>query len=54
VKLLSWNVSGRVKNAARRQLDTVLERDADVIALQEVTAGNYPDWCSGLTGAGYS
>ncbi len=54
MKVLSWNVNGRVKGAARRQLDAVLNRDPDVIALQEVTRGNYAVWCSGLTSAGYS
>ena len=54
MKIVSANVNGRVKSAARRQLDAVLEQDADVVALQEVTTGNYSDWCQGLTQAGYS
>lgn len=54
MKLLSWNLNGRVKGAARRQLEAVLARAPDVIALQEVTTGNYADWCRGLTQAGYS
>jgi exonuclease III len=54
MKIVSANVNGRVKSAARRQLDAVLEHEPDVVALQEVTTGNYSDWCQGLTRAGYS
>lgn len=54
MKIFSADVNGRVKTAAGRQLDAVLEHDPDVMALQEVTIGNYSDWCRGLTQAGYS
>src|SRR4051812_35611304 len=61
MKILSWNVNGRVGDAAQRQLRAVLRRKPDVIALQEVTArpfrrypGSYPIWLEGLTKAGYS
>ena len=54
MRLLSWNVNGRVETAARRQLDAVLAREADVIALQEVKVSSYADWCRGRLAAGYS
>ena len=42
VKILSWNVNGRIEDAARRQIRAVLRRDPDVICLQEVTGR--PGW----------
>jgi endonuclease/exonuclease/phosphatase family metal-dependent hydrolase len=54
MRVLSWNANGRVKAAARRQIQAVLRREPDVIALQEVTRGSYGEWCRGLTEAGYS
>lgn len=54
MKLLSWNVNGRVGDAARRQSDAVLDRSPDLIALQEVTPGSYEPWCEDLTSAGYA
>ena len=37
VKILTWNVNGRIEDAARRQIRAVLRRDPDIICLQEVT-----------------
>src|SRR5262245_2999847 len=61
MKILSWNVNGRIEDAARRQLRAVLRRRADVICLQEVTGrpggrrpGSYPIWSEGLLRGGYS
>lgn len=52
--LLSWNVNGRVGDLFARQLDQVLERKPDVLALQEVKLSSYPAWCERLTSEGYS
>lgn len=54
MKVVSWNVNGRVRQAQSRQLAAVLERDPDVVALQEVTLGNHEPWCEGLSAAGFS
>lgn len=54
MKLLSWNVNGRVKDAWQRQRDGVLDEAPDVLALQEVTLASYPAWCQELLAAGYS
>ena len=54
MKILTWNVNGRVDEACSRQLDCVLAVAPDVLALQEVTLASYPAWCAGLVQAGYS
>src|SRR5262245_38777701 len=61
MKILTWNVNGRVGDAARRQIRAVLRRRPDVICLQEVTGkpagrhpGSYPIWSEALLGRGYS
>jgi exodeoxyribonuclease III len=54
LKILSWNVNGRVDEACSRQLDCVLAVAPDVLALQEVTLASYPAWCAGLVQASYS
>ena len=54
MKVLSWNVNGRVKNAQRRQIDAVLGHLPDVTALQEVTNASHPVWSESLTAGGYS
>ncbi len=54
MKILSWKVSGQLGALAQRQIEAVLERGPDVLALQEISAGNYGDWCESLMGAGYS
>jgi len=51
---MTWKVCGQLAALARRQIDAVLERAPDVIALQEVSAGNLDDWRESLEGAGYS
>src|SRR5215212_6918330 len=54
VKILSWNVNGRIRSAARHQIDAVLSRAPDIVALQEITMGSYPVWSEGLMEAGHS
>jgi len=54
MKILSWKVCGQLAALAQRQIDAVLDRTPDILALQEVSAGNYADWCERLMGAGYS
>jgi len=54
MKLLSWNVAGRQRGALAAQLEKVLGQQADVVALQEITAKTYAPWVEGLVGAGYS
>jgi endonuclease/exonuclease/phosphatase family metal-dependent hydrolase len=54
MRVLSWNVTGRVKEALRSQLRKLLERSPDIVALQEVTGESYGAWCEGLTAKGYS
>jgi endonuclease/exonuclease/phosphatase family metal-dependent hydrolase len=53
MRVLTWNVAGRA-GRIRAQLDAVLERAPDVIALQEISSRTYPDWRHGLMGVGYS
>lgn len=53
VKLLSWNVAGRL-GKLDRQLACVIECEPDVVALQEITDGTYDGWRTGLSEAGYS
>jgi exonuclease III len=52
VLLLSWNVAGRVQRL-REQAERLLERDADVLCLQEVTRSTLPRWQALLQEAGY-
>jgi endonuclease/exonuclease/phosphatase family metal-dependent hydrolase len=54
MKLISWNVNGRVADACAAQINTVLERAADVLALQELTRQSYAQWCDALLAAGFS
>jgi len=54
VRLLSWNVNGRIDDAGRRQLARLLESEWDVVALQEVTRRSWPLWRDGLLAAGFS
>ena len=54
MKLLSWNVNGRVGAACERQIERVVAEAPDVLALQEITLASYPAWWRGLIGAGYS
>lgn len=52
--MLSWNVNGRVDAGRTAQIAAVLDREPDVIALQELTANTYPVWSEALLAAGYS
>jgi exonuclease III len=52
VRLLSWNVAGRVKRLPE-QAERVLALAADVVCLQEVTPGTLPLWEGMLADAGY-
>ena len=56
MKIVSCNVNGRVESALERQLTSLLgsSPQPDIVALQEVTSGNYADWCDGLIREGYS
>lgn len=54
MKLLSWKVCGQLAALAQRQIEAVLERSPDILALQEVSAGNYSAWSESLMEAGYS
>ncbi len=50
--LISWNVAGRVKKLPA-QVAALLEREPDVVALQEVTATTIPLWRATLEKRGY-
>jgi exonuclease III len=52
MRVLTWNVAGRVKRRGE-QAAAVLEADADVIALQEVTPTTAAGWTADLEAAGY-
>ena len=54
MRLLSWNVNGRVGAACERQIERVVAEAPDVLALQEITLSSYPAWSRGLMGADYS
>lgn len=54
MRVLSWNLNGRTGGACRRQLDRVVGRAPEIVALQEVTRTSYPRWSEGLLAAGYS
>lgn len=54
IRVLSWNVTGRVDLAQERQLAAVLGREPTIIALQEVIVRSYRQWSCGLLEAGYS
>jgi exonuclease III len=52
VRLVSWNVAGRVRRQPE-QAEVVAALGADVVALQEVTARTLPLWRDALAGAGF-
>ncbi|MDX6697946.1 MAG: exodeoxyribonuclease [Solirubrobacteraceae bacterium] len=52
MRVLTWNVAGRVKRRAE-QVAAVLDVDADVVALQEVTPTTAAGWTQDLERAGY-
>src|SRR4051812_25412124 len=54
MKLLNWNVEGRVQTTLGRQIQAVLDREPDIITLQEVTRNSWADWTQGLEEAGFS
>jgi len=51
MRVLTWNVAGRVQRQAE-QAAVVAAADADVVALQEVTARTLPLWREALAAAG--
>jgi exonuclease III len=51
VRLVTWNVAGRVRRQAE-QADVIAACGADVVALQEVTARTRPEWEAALAAAG--
>lgn len=51
MKLVSWNINGRVAKASA-QCDALASRQPDIVALQEVTTRTYPVLCSGLRSYG--
>jgi exonuclease III len=53
VRLVSWNVAGRVKRLPE-QAERLLTLDADVVCLQETTPGTLAPWQALLADAGYS
>ena len=53
MRVLTWNVAGRVKRRAE-QVAAVVEAGADVVALQEVTPTTAAGWVADLEGAGYA
>lgn len=54
LRLLSWNVNGRVEDAAKRQIFAAISMTPDVVALQEITRRSADFWRAGLLEAGYS
>ena len=53
VRVLSWNVAGRADKLPA-QLEAVLGREADVVALQEISGRTHAAWREGLTKAGFA
>jgi exodeoxyribonuclease III len=53
VKLLCWNVAGRVRRAGE-QLELVRSTGADIVCLQEMSAATSRLWCEGLRQAGFT
>jgi exonuclease III len=53
MRLVSWNVAGRVKRPAE-QAERLFALTADVVCLQEVTPSTLPIWSGVLTQAGYA
>jgi endonuclease/exonuclease/phosphatase family metal-dependent hydrolase len=54
MRILSWNVQESGGRRVTAQLEVLLEREADLLALQAVSPGGYQAWCGGLLQAGYS
>jgi len=53
IKVLSWNVAGRVRKYPL-QHNSVLKRDADIIAIQEIIKTTHPKWSTDLENVGYA
>ncbi len=53
MRLLTWNVAGRVKRRGE-QAEALLGAGADVVALQEVTPTTAGGWVADLEAAGYA
>jgi exodeoxyribonuclease III len=53
VRLVSWNVAGRVTRQPE-QAELIAQAEADVVALQEVTARTLPLWRAALAEAGFT
>jgi exonuclease III len=54
MRILSWKICGQLARLSQRQIDAVREHEPDVLALQEVSEGNYTAWFESLTHEGYS
>ena len=52
MRLVTWNVAGRVSRQPE-QASVITRCDADVVALQEVTARTLPLWRSALVSSGF-
>jgi exonuclease III len=52
VRLITWNAAGRVRRQPE-QAELLARADADVVALQEVTARTLPLWRASLAAAGF-
>jgi len=52
MKLISWNVAGRVKKQLQ-QMEAVFKQAPDLLALQEVTSKTAVMWIAGLKEAGF-
>lgn len=52
MKVISWNVNGRVGHAYDRQLGELLGLRPDILCLQEVTRSSEPRWQKGVLGLG--
>lgn len=51
MRLISWNLNGRTR-AAVAQIETLLEHQPDIVALQEVTRTSLPILCKALADGG--
>ena len=54
MRVVTWNVQETRPRRVTAQLEAVLERETDLVALQAVSLGGYAAWCAGLRQAGYS
>lgn len=54
MRIVTWNVQESGRGRVPAQLEALLERGADLLALQAVSLGGYEAWRVGLGQAGYS